>query len=187
MEQKVSFENKFSFFGRPVMNKVPNDVFDLRKTYLYLTGPMGKRATEAVRAETDEEKQRKMKSVGFDYVTFSGLFSYCQSNCLTQHSSLMCLDLDHLNEQYSEMKEALKHDPHFETQLLFTSPRGNGLKWVVPIDLRECDHLHWFLALQEYVRQTYGVEVDERCKDVCRACFLPYDPEAYVTPRVLPF
>lgn len=178
---------QFSFFWRPVMNKRPCEVFDLRKVYNYITGPQAQAATEALRAEPDEGKQREMKKVGFNYVTFSGIFSYCSDDCLLQHSGLLCLDFDHLGERFEELRQQLLADQYFDTMLLFRSPRGNGLKWVIHIDLTGGTHRQWFRGVQAYVRKKYGLEVDEKCINESRACFLPYDPEAMVTKKVLPF
>ena len=37
-------------------------------------------------------------------------------------------------------------------------------------------------SVSAYIAQTYGVPVDQSGKDVCRACFLPHDPQAYLNP-----
>ena len=68
-----------------------------------------------------------------------------------------------------------------------SSPSGDGLKLIVAIDLQEADHATWFLALQNYIRLNYGVDIDPACKNVSRACFLPYDRHCYVNPLVCPF
>ena len=68
--------------------------------------------------------------------------------------------------------------------MMFTSPSGDGFKWVVGIDLAKCDHRTWFQALSNYVRITYGLETDAKCINVSRACFLPYDANCYVHPEI---
>ena len=37
-----------------------------------------------------------------------------------------------------------------------------------------------------FVQSTYGLQPDQKCKDIARACFLPYDPEAYINPKYVP-
>ena len=77
-------------------------------------------------------------------------------------------------------------DPCFETQLLFTSPSGDGLKWVVTIEVSEENpHEKWFQAIGNYLAETYRLIVDPSGKDVCRACFLPFDGECYCHPSIL--
>ena len=73
-------------------------------------------------------------------------------------------------------------DEYFDTMLLFRSPSGDGLKWIIPTDLTECSHADFFRSVSAYIAETYRVSVDSSGKDVCRACFLPYDPGAYLSP-----
>lgn len=47
-------------------------------------------------------------------------------------------------------------------------------------------HEDYFHAVSAYCQATYGYEPDKNCKDVSRACFLPYDPDVYINPELLP-
>lgn len=47
----------------------------------------------------------------------------------------MCLDFDHV-ENIMELKQKLLNYEYFDTELLFVSPSGNGLKWIIPVDLK---------------------------------------------------
>ena len=97
----------------------------------------------------------------------------------------MCHDFDHLDD-IAATKRLLLADTEFETLLLFTSPSGQGLKWVIETDLSKATHIEWFNAVSNYLRATYGLQSDPACKNVSRACFIPYDPDAYIAPRMLP-
>ena len=55
----------------------------------------------------------------------------------------------------------------------------------IEIDLKKCDHRTWFRAMQNYVRATYGFDVDEKCGNESRTCFLPHDSSCYVHPSIL--
>lgn len=98
---------------------------------------------------------------------------------LIKHSGLLCLDFDHV-QRLEDLFLALKNDPQLKTRLLFRSPSGDGLKWIIEIDLTKCDHAQWFRAVANNVFKTYHVPVDQSGKDICRACFLPWDPKAYL-------
>ena len=80
------------------------------------------------------------------------------------------------------MRKKLLEDEYFETEMLFRSPSGDGLKWVIRVD-RESSHREFFLAVAAYLRHTYDLEADASGKDISRACFLPHDPEAYLHSR----
>ena len=171
--------NTFSFFRAPVTHTRPTADWTLREAWHYITGPEAAQRTAELRNLTDPKAQSAFKRTRFDFCTFSGQFTTRSASGLLQHSGLLCLDFDHL-ENVEETFRTLLQDPEFETLLLFRSPRGHGLKWIVPIDLTEDTHLNWFRAIEIYLIQTYHIAVDASGKDVTRACFLPHDPDAYL-------
>lgn len=178
----------FSFFRAPAQSVNPLKSVDVKGIYKYITlYQPAMKATRELRGITDEKEARKYKASHFDFVCFSGVFSYRKDDCIVEHSRLLCLDFDHVGSYMAlwSLRERLIEDPHFITWLLFTSPSGDGLKWVIEIDLQKCDHKTWFRALQNYVRVSYGMEVDEKCINVSRACFLPHDSSCYVHPSIL--
>lgn len=178
---------RVSFFRAPAKTVVPLKTTDIKGIYKYITMYMpAMKATEELRSITDGKEARKYKASHFDFACFSGTFSYRRDDSLIEHSGLLCLDFDHVGNSLaiSKLREQLIADPNFTTWLLFTSPSGDGLKWVIGIDLTLCDHHTWFLALQNYIRATYGQEVDEKCSNVSRTCFLPHDASCYVNPII---
>ncbi len=179
-------EVRFSFFPAPVTNKKPSRVMTLKDAFGYITGMEARERTQALRQISGKKEARAYKGTHFDYVTFSGEFSYGADDKLIRHSGLLCLDFD-LVTDVAQVKEMLLDDDYFETQLLFTSPSGDGVKWVVAIDLSQCDHRTWFRALANYVRTSYGLVADPSGINVSRACFLPHDALVYVNPDVCPF
>ena len=170
----------FSFFKAPIRNTIPYKQINLRDTWNYITGHYAKDRTLDLRGIRDPQRARAFKASRFDYCTFSGTFSARKEDKLIQHSGLLCLDFDHV-PKLEEFFQALKSDPQLHTQLLFRSPSGDGLKWVIKIDLEQCRHAEWFRAVANYVFKTYHIPVDPSGKDICRACFLPWDPRAYIS------
>jgi hypothetical protein len=88
------------------------------------------------------------------------------------------------------MKNKLIADPFFETLLLFRSPSGDGLNWLIAIDLSKCDHRTWFTAIRNYLMATYQLsdkQADKSCINVSKACYLCYDPEAYIMPELIEY
>ena len=94
----------------------------------------------------------------------------------------MAIDFDHIPD-LSDLKNNLLQDEYFETEILFYSPSGDGLKWIIPIDLAKASHQDYFKAVAAYILQSYLVKVDQSGKDISRACFLPYDPDVYINPK----
>lgn len=176
------FMPKFSFYKAPVSNTLPHAEISLPDAYKVIKGGWYQRRTAELRTINDMDAARKFKATHFDYGTFSGEFTKRSDACLTQHSGLMALDFDHV-ANLEELKEILLGDQYFETELMFISPSGDGLKWIVPIDLQECSHAEWFHAIAHYLKTTYRLEVDKSGKDISRACFLPHDQEVYLHPK----
>ena len=183
---------RFSFYNRPVTNKYPSSEFTLLEAYNYIIGGISSLATEQCRSMT-EEQRKDFKKTHFDCCTFSGVFKMRNSASLVRHSMLFCFDFDHLNDVDAVFGQLID-DRYFETLLLFS---GEGLKWVVSMEQNYVSrekyysdtpakyHPIFFAAVRQYLQSTYQLEADVKCKDVARACFLPYDQQAYINPKLL--
>ena len=177
-------EVHFSFFKAPISNTKPHSETTLRKVYNAIVGNYYKDRTEKLRAISDIAQARKFKASNFDYCTFSGTFESRNDKALIKHSGLLCVDFDHL-QNLNDLKNRLLADEYFDTQLLFISPSGDGLKWIISIDTETATHGDYFAAVANYILQTYGVTVDKSGRDISRACFLPHDPQAFINPLIL--
>lgn len=185
----------FQCYKAPVTTLTSGRVADLKAVYDYIVGDPAATAhttqlrdllLRVQRGELKKEVAKEYKSTHFDYACFSGTFRHRSDAGLFAHSGLLCLDLDHVGppQELESLRQRLLADPCFPTLMLFTSPSGDGLKWVIAIDLAKADHPTWFRALQAYVSHTYGYEVDGKCGNVSRACFLPHDARCYLHPRL---
>lgn len=173
-----------SYFLNPVRNTVPHKELSLVQVYNKIRSEAFKTQTEKLRSIADGKEARKFKAENFHYATFSGTFHKRSDAELKNHSGLLTIDLDHLEETQA-LKEKLLKDEYFETEMLFVSPSGEGLKWIVPIDLRQAPHHEYFQAVSNYMKAAYGLTVDQSGKDISRACFLPHDSEVYINPKYL--
>lgn len=171
-----------SFFKAPVRNVFPSETLRLGKIHQLIVSYKYKAITEKLRAIEDSKEKRKFKANRFDYVTFSGVFERRNDKFLQKHSNLITIDFDHLQD-LDKVRQQLLDDEYFETEMLFISPSGDGLKWIVRIKLDEFTHQENFLAITNYIKHTYNLEVDASGKDVSRACFLPHDANAYLHKR----
>ena len=180
---------EMSFFKKPITNKKPERTVTLFQVYQAIRSDYYKAVTEELRGLSDKGKLREFKSKNLDYVTPSGVFSYCSDDSLVRHSGLLCMDLDDL-EDVEDVKQKLLNDKGFDTLLLFRSPRGCGLKWMIAIDLDKLDHRLWFTAVRNYLMATYGLtdkQVDKSCVNVSKACFLSYDPDVYIKTELIKY
>jgi len=184
----------FSFFKAPISNTKPHKAVSLLQVYNAIKGNYYKDRTQKLQAISDIQQARKFKASNFDYCTFSGTFTTRSDKAIIKHSGLLCIDFDHLNS-VETLFNSLLQDEYFDTQLLFRSPSGNGLKWIIPIsptsppegDLGGWGFSHgdYFAAVANYILQTYGVAVDKSGRDISRACFLPHDPQVFINPLLI--
>lgn len=187
-EQKKTepiFIPEFSYFNRPITNIHPDKTHsNLVEIYQIIKGEALAESTKALREITDKKQARKYKAQNFDYVTFSGTFSKRNDKALLSHSGLLTIDFDDVQD-IEKLRKKLLQDVYFETELLFTSPSGNGLKWVITIDLTQVSHAEYFQAVSNYILNAYQIEPDKSGKDISRACFLSHDKQVYINPKYL--
>jgi hypothetical protein len=189
--------DKFSLFGKGYKNRQgvavlqtrPQSEVEIRWVFDYITSDRARWATDTLRALPDEatkEERSDFKKLNFECATFNGIFSYRNARSLVTPSPFMVIDIDDLNstEEAREVQQALISNDKVETALCFVSPKGRGVKWVVrlPEWAQHDDFKQSFLTMQQHVAFHYGIAIDKSGSDVCRACFLPHDPECYINP-----
>lgn len=170
----------------------PSQVQGIGWVYEYIVSGRARRATEELRSlpsSASRQARQDFKLLNFEYATFSGEFSYRTASSLVVRSPFLTLDIDHLGSMVEarELQRELCCDVMVETDLCFVSPSGNGVKWVVTLPEWTDDMLFrdQFEVMRRYVGFAYGVDPDRSGSDVCRACFLPYDPECFVNSRFI--
>lgn len=128
----------------------------------------------ALRAESNPQKQALLKKHLSNF-TASGLFESRKKEGLVQHSDIIVLDFDGLDDVQSAQKR-ISTDPYLHFS--FISCRGNGL--AVGVVIEGSRHKESFFGLEEYFLDTYGLKVDQSCKDVSRTRFISNDPDMII-------
>lgn len=113
-------------------------------------------------------------------VSLSGVYSgRREKENLQQHSGLLQIDVDKLTRSEAEaLRGRLAGDPHIVWAAL--SPSGTGVKGAMRIPPDKSLHERAWHAVQNYLRKTYGAEIDSSTKDVVRLCFATHDPQAFI-------
>ena len=167
---------EFSVYKAPVSNVIPLKNTTLSKVYAVIISDSYKAVTSHVGALKDKQEQTACKINKLDYVTFSGEFETRSVAGLIKHSSLFCVDLDDLEDTKAIKSKVIDLLP---PSLMFVSPSGNGLKIVYKIDINDAEHLQYYNAFEVFFNEQLSLAIDDKCKDVPRACFLCHDSEAY--------
>lgn len=174
--------------GKPTPNPRPFNAATLTEMYQYITGGYAKNETEALRNIVSHDEAQQYKALHFRTMSPAGLFRYRNAKSLIKHSGLMVIDIDGIasHKRLMQIREQLLNDKVFQTQLLFISPSGNGLKWIIYVaDMEGNSHSSFFNKVRIYLSNVYGIEADKSGSDVCRICYLPHDPSCYINPELL--
>lgn len=175
--------------GQAVLATRPQQSQDIAWSYDYITSTRAQWATEELRSmigQASKDEVSDFKKLNFETATFNGIFSYRNARSLTKRSPFIVLDIDDLasTEEARQVQQSFANDSKVETALCFVSPKGRGVKWIVKLPewAQYDDFKQTFQAMQQYVAFHYGIAIDKSGSDVCRTCFLPYDPQCYINP-----
>jgi len=183
LDLQDKYSTYFSVFKAPITNKIPYNSVDLREICETIKGNSYTERTIKLRSFTNPDEAKKFKAYNFEYATFSGTFNERASHYLIKQSPYICADLDHIgdSEAIRRIKELILDK--FPPALMFISPSGDGLKVVFKINPAAGTHLQYFRALQRFFADEIGFKIDPSGSDICRACFLPHDPDVYYNPE----
>ena len=112
-------------------------------------------------------------------IMFAGTFKQRGNDHLEKYSGLLCADLDNLELAVIETAFAKSQtDPHVVAG--FKSPTDTGLKIVFRVAGTAEQHDNaTFRAVRKHVADSYGLAVDESCKNLERLCFVSFHPQAF--------
>lgn len=167
---------RFSLYNNGIRNTIPSkeisleDFLELIKTDTELF--------KRIRECKDKDEKNKLKAQ-LSYVTFGGIFSKRSNDSLIKSSGFACFDVDDV-EDLEGVKEKIISNKY--THLLFVSPSGKGLKFLVKIPLVKDDkeYKQYWLSISKH----YGIkDNDKSTKDISRACYLSFDSEPFYNPK----
>lgn len=172
-------EYNFSYYENLFSSKAPQRELNINELIEVVKYGYLKEAIGILRASTNKKEYNKIKVSKLPLVTLSGIFTERNNKGLQEHSGLIQIDIDHL-ENYDDTFKKLISDEF--TYIAFKSPGGKGIKAIVKVNPSESTHLEQFYALEQYYKDTYHIEIDPSCKDVARCMLLSYDPDIYCNP-----
>jgi hypothetical protein len=134
-------------------------------------------SVEAVRSCSDEEERKKLK-LKLPSVIFSGSFDGREDVDLKQHSGLIVLDWDSVQDTFKKSPQKLRDELKKDAFLLaaWVSPSGDGVKALALVAFPERHRSHF-----EYLfSKKYRSKIDPSGVNPARLCFESYDPDMWV-------
>ncbi len=98
------------------------------------------------------------------------------------HSGLLQIDIDatdHPGRSVEDIRATVEAAPFIAA--CFVSLSGQGVKGVARVPASIAQHGASWLAAAEYFKER-GLTVDPSTKDLCRLCFVSFDPEVFTRP-----
>lgn len=144
-----------------------------------------KEIIESIRAEPNEDIQKKLKVDLLGAYTASGTFSIRAKEHLIKHSGLIAFDIDTLKaDQVEPLKRILSKDPF--VYACGISARGKGLCGLFKIS-QPAFHKKHFAAMEKYFLAQYKVVLDDKPKAVSSGRFYSYDPNPCINEKAKTF
>lgn len=166
---------EFSFFKGPIKNTKPFVPVSLSVAIDKIKGEGYRETIERLRRADDPNTVGVLKN-SLDYFTFSGTFRKRANDALMKHSGLICIDFDGMSvEEIDRVRPMLKEIDFVAAY--FVSPSGAGLKVVCRISPKK--HEASFEGLKAFFSDNLEINPDKGVRDVARACFVSWDPDAY--------
>ena len=123
----------------------------------------------------DNKEQYKKEKVKLVSITPSGTFLQRAEKGLLEHSNILSIDFDNLDNPAAAKQQIIKEK---WVMAAFISPSNNGLKVFVKIEATQ--HKQAFQSLKEHFTNTYQINSDKGCSDVTRLCFVSSDIDIYI-------
>ena len=138
-----------------------------------------------VRPITDD-KLRKEAKKSLPVIMWQGIFHHRSNNGCVFLTGLMCIDVDHkTDEELKMIKQTVMGWGC--TYCCFKSPSGDGLKVVISTDSSSLIHYgNFYRQVEQIFINQFGIEPDDDCEDVGRACYCSFDPDLYYNPNAIP-
>ena len=138
-----------------------------------------------VRPITDD-KLRKEAKKSLPVIMWQGIFHHRSNNGCAFLTGLMCIDVDHkTDEELKMIKQTVMGWGC--TYCCFKSPSGDGLKVVINTDSSSLIHYgNFYRQVEQIFINQFGIEPDDDCDDVGRACYCSFDPDLYYNPNAIP-
>ena len=140
----------------------------------------------AVAAGLDDDAIKALKK-SLPACTVSGLFTERSASGLVEHSGFMAIDIDKKDNMHLTNFADVKSELCKLKQVAYCGLSCSGRGYFALIRLAYPDkHRAQFDALQS-IFASWGLTIDNACKDVCRLRFYSYDAEAYFNLNAEPF
>ncbi|MFN3801339.1 BT4734/BF3469 family protein [Belliella pelovolcani] len=147
----------------------------------WLTSTKHKDKVDLIRSLDNKSERGLIKST-LPAITPSGLFTYRDQKHLVRHSGFIQIDIDLAGENigilnWNELKNEISKLP--QIAYLGLSASGRGYWGLIPIPPDPENHKGYFDSLKEIFLKTWGIELDDKPKNIASLRGYSYDLEGH--------
>lgn len=165
---------------KSVSNPENPEIVDIRSYLEDTRDGKWKDITIECRKIKEKEKRDEYKR-GMPTATLSGEFSYRSNKDLIEHSGIIAIDLDNV-ENLLASKKRLENDKHVFS--VFQSTSGFGLRVLFKVDPNK--HEKAFAGIANYLLDEYGLVADPTGSPISKPFCVSYDPFIWINPDEVP-
>jgi len=164
----------FANYGTPSNPKTVN-------LLTWLTSTKHKEKVDLIRSLDDKNERAAIKAT-LPAITPSGLFTYRSQKDLVKHSGFIQIDIDRMKsnleiQNWNNLKDELSKLP--QVAYLGLSASGLGYWGLIPIPPDPDNHKGYFESLFDIFLKTWGIELDDKPKNIASLRGYSYDLEGY--------
>jgi len=176
-------QSGFSFYRGGIQQVKPTTTITLSEFLQLIRSKKYSLQIAKIRAERDDDKRQRLKAQ-MDYVTPAGIFSTRKKTGLLSQSGYAVIDIDGLSlSNLQALRSRLVKDQYVAA--LFISPSGMGFKLFIHVPFDAEKFSNHVMAFYNYLASIYDLDfskLDAATHDICRACYVSYDPTTYYNP-----
>lgn len=155
--EDINSTYSFSLFPNLLTAEHPDDNIDINQLYdMIKDGYVKDKISKLRYAINDKEEYTRIKKELLPAVTLSGTFNHRNAEGLIEHSGLLQVDIDHV-EDVDELFKTICED--YYTYMCFRSPGGQGIKVVVKINPSVESHKQQFFAIERYYHDQFDIDI----------------------------
>jgi hypothetical protein len=170
----------FQHFGATRENVLLSKMLDDIKGNAW-KGQVNRLRAKGREAENYDETKKRLPAYMLSGTTNGGH----KAADVIEHSGLLQIDVDKVGaDKVADLRDRIGEDRHILAAWI--SPSGDGVKAIMRIPASIAGHKAAFAAAVDYMRESFGVEIDENCSDVGRLCFVSHDPALVLNLDAMP-
>lgn len=161
-----------SFFKNGITDIIPHSHIEIAEAIEWIRSDRFKPAIDQFHRYGKKEDDK----IKLSYFTFSGTFHRRANDQLIEHSGYICLDFDDAVISAIESANTKKEVMQLPfVYAIFLSPSYTGYKVICRINPQK--HRQAFEGLRTLFAEKFKLQIDDKAKDVARACFISHDPD----------